>query len=103
MCFFRVFPKKKCVFLVAHFDMPFDVVRDDIQKSVKETVKLVQKRLERDDQRGVPVILYFDIWNIVTLCQIICIFIFCYYSFSLFFERLDIVRDHFFTSKESMC
>ena len=38
---------------VAHYEMPFDVVRDDIQKSVKETVKQIRKRFaERSDLKG---------------------------------------------------
>ena len=37
----------------AHYEMPFDVVRDDIHKSVKETVKQLRKRFaERPDLKG---------------------------------------------------
>ena len=41
------------VVLSAHYEMPFDVVRDDIQKTVKETVKQIQRRFaEKSDARG---------------------------------------------------
>ena len=44
----------------AHYEMPFDVVRDDIHKSVKETVKQLRKRFaERPDLKGLLLSSYF--------------------------------------------
>ena len=48
------------VVFTAHYEMPFDVVRDDIHKSVKETVKQLRKRFaERPDLKGLLLSSYF--------------------------------------------